>query len=62
MCSGQYIITVTLITATSTLIDNIFYTDFAKKITAGNIATQFLMIRDQTTSFEDNRRKEVLKI
>ena len=62
MCSGQYIITVTLITATSTLIDNIFYTDFTKKITAGNIATQFLMIRDQTTSFEDNRGKEVLKI
>ena len=41
------------------LIDN----KFTKKITAGNIATsisdhqtQFLIIRDQTTSFEDKRK------
>ena len=39
-----------------------------KKSTAGNIAAsisdhliQFLIIRDQTTSFEDNRKKEVRK-
>ena len=40
-----------------------------KKITAGNIAfsisdhlTQFLIIRNQTTNFENNRKKEVPKI
>ena len=44
---------------------SIFYNDFTKKITAGNIATSVsnhltrcLIIRDQTTSFEDNRKKE----
>ena len=57
-------------TATSkTLIDNIFSNDFTKKITAGNIATsisdhltQFLIITNQTTIFENNRKKEVPKI
>ena len=57
-------------TATSkTLIDNIFYNNFTKKITTGNITTsipdhltQFLIIRNQTTSFEDNRKKKVPKI
>ena len=62
--------TPTQITATSkTLIDNIFYNDFTRKITAGNIATsvsdhltQFLLITDQTTNFDNNRKKEVPKI
>ena len=51
------------------LIDNIFYNDFSKKIAAGNITTslsdhltQYLIIRDQTTNFEDNREKEFSKI
>ena len=60
----------TRITATSkNLIDNIFYNNFTKKITAGNIATsisdhliQFLIIRGQTTSFDNNGKKEVPKI
>ena len=62
--------TPTWITATSkTLIDNTFYNDFTNKITAGNIAisisdhlTQFLIIRDQTTNFDNSRKKEVPKI
>ena len=62
--------TPTRITATSkTLIDNIFHNNFTRKITAGNIATsisdhltQFLIIRDQTTNFDNNRKKEVPKI
>ena len=40
-----------------------------KKITAGNITTsisdhltQFLIIRDQTTNFDNNKRKEAPKI
>ena len=57
--------TPTWITATSkTLIDNIFYSGFTKKITAGNIATsvpdhltQFLIIRDQTTKIITGRKK-----
>ena len=48
------IITPTQITATSKpLIDDIFYNDFTKRITAANI----LIIRDQTRSFEDIRKK-----
>ena len=62
--------TPTQITATSkTLIDNIFYNDFTKKITAGNIATsvsdyltQFSITRDQATNFDNSRKKEVPKI
>ena len=58
--------TPTRITATSkTLIDNIFYNDFTKKVVAGNITTsisdhltQYLIIKDQTTNFESNREKE----
>ena len=53
------------ITATSkTLIDNIFYNGLTKTFTVGNIATsisdhltQFLLIRDQTTNFENSRKK-----
>ena len=60
----------TQITATSkTLIGNIFHNHVTKKITTGNIATsisdhltQFLIIRDQTTNFDNNRKKEVPKI
>ena len=62
--------TPTRIRATSeTLGDNIFCNDFTKKNTTGNIATsisdhltQFLIIRDQTTNFDNNRKKEVPKI
>ena len=62
--------TPTRITVTSkTLIDNIFYNDFTKKIVAGNITTsifdhltQYLTIRDQTTNVEDNREKDFPKI
>ena len=62
--------TSTRVTATSkTLIVNAFYNDFTFKNTAGNIAnyisdhlTQFLIIRDQRTSFENIRKKEVPKI
>ena len=62
--------TPTRITATSkTLIDNIFYNDFTKKVTPGNIATsisdhltQFLIIRDQTTNFDNSGKKEAQKI
>ena len=50
-------------------LDNIFYNDFTKRTTARNIATcisdhltQFLIIRDQTTNFYNNRKKEVSKI
>ena len=61
--------TPTRITATSkTLIDNIFYNDFAKKIVAGNITTsisdhltQYLTIRDQTTNVADIREKDFPK-
>ena len=57
--------TPTRITATSkTLIDNIFYNDFTKKVVAGNITTsisdrltQYLIIKEQTTNFEGNREK-----
>ena len=62
--------TPTRITVTSkTLINNIFYNDFTKKIVAGNITTsifdhltQYLTIRDQTTNVEDNREKDFPKI
>ena len=62
--------TPTQITATSkTLIDNIFYNDFTKKVRPGNIATsisdhltQFLIIRDQTTNFDNSGKKEAQKI
>ena len=62
--------TPTRITATSkTLIDNIFYIDFAKKIVAGKITTsisdhltQYLTIRDQTTNVADIREKDFPKI
>ena len=54
---------------TPTRMDNIFYNDFTKKITVGSLAisisdhlTQFLIIRDQTTKFEDNRKKKVREI
>ena len=61
--------TPTRITATwKNLIDNIFYNDFTRKITAANIATSisdhlipFLITRDQTTNFDNNRKKEVPK-
>ena len=46
-------------------IDNIFYKDFTKKNMATVISdrqTQFLISKDQITSFEDNRKKEVPKI
>ena len=49
--------------------DNRFYNDFTQKITAVNITTsiydgftQYLIIRDQATNFEDNREKEYPKI
>ena len=48
-----------------TTVDNIFYKDFTKKNMATVISdrqTQFLMSKDQITSFEDNRKKEVPKI
>ena len=48
-----------------TPIDNIFYKDFTKKNMATVISdrqTQFLISKDQITSFEDNRKKEVPKI
>ena len=62
--------TPTRITATSkTLIDNIFYNDFTKKVVAGNITTsisdhltQYLIIKDQKTNFEGNREKEFQNI
>ena len=45
------------------------HNDFTKKIVAGNITTsiphhltQYLIIRDQTRNFEDNREKEFPKI
>ena len=57
--------TSTRITATSkTLIDNIFYNGFTKTVVAGNITTsisdhltQYLIIKEQTTNFEGNRKK-----
>ena len=46
-----------------------FCNDFTKKIIAGNMTTfifdhltQFLTIRDQTTSFEYNRKKKIPKL
>ena len=62
--------TPTRITATSkTLIDNIFYNDFTKKISAGNILTsisdhltQYLLISNQTEVFQNNSKKETPKI
>ena len=55
------------ITANSkTLIGNIFYNNATEKITAGNSVTdyltQFLIYKDEATSFEDNRKKVVPKI
>ena len=53
-----------IIATPKTLIENIFYNYFTKKITAGNIATSisdhliiFLINRDQTTNFANNRKK-----
>ena len=62
--------TPTRITATSkTLIDNIFYNDFTKKISAGNILTsisdhltQYLLISNQPELSLNNSKKETLKI
>ena len=73
MCGSSLYPTIntsTRVTATSkTLIVNAFYNDVTFKNTAGNIATyisdrltQFLIIRDQRTSFENIRKKEVPKI
>ena len=60
----------TRITATSkTLIDNIFYNDFTKKISAGSILTfisdhltQYLLIINQTEVSQNNNEKETPKI
>ena len=62
--------TPTQIAATSkTLIVNIFYNDFTKKVVAGNITTsisdhltQYSIIKGQTTNFEGNREKEFQNI
>ena len=62
--------TPTRITTTSkTLIDNIFYNDFTKKISTGNILTsisdhltQYLLISNQTEVSQNNSKKETPKI
>ena len=62
--------TPTQIIATSkTLIDNIFYNDFNKKIyswkhsySISDRLTHFLIFIDQTTNFDNSREKEVPKI
>ena len=58
--------TPTRITATSkTLIDNIFYNGFSKKVVGGYITTSisdhltnYLIVKDQATNFEGNWEKE----
>ena len=58
--------TPTRITATSkTLIDNIFYNGFSKKVVGGYITTSisdhltnYLIVKDQVTNFEGNWEKE----
>ena len=60
--------TPTRITATSkTLIDNIFYNGFSKKVVGGYITTSisdhltnYLIVKDQATNFEGNWEKESL--
>ena len=60
----------TRITAASkTLIDNILYNDFTKKISAGNILTsishhlaQYVLISNQTEVSQNNSKEETLKI
>ena len=58
-----------VIAASKTLIDNIFYNDFTKKISAGNILTsisdhltQYLLISNQTEVSQNNSKQETLKI